>query len=757
MMNNQDTLPAFKHEDQHKEIKSKPVAPSSSVPNFIKWKNPENRLLVHFESCSGIASKRPLLQIDADQFVVIETAGKRIIVQPGISSILRGKMDTKTIIWLLKTGYDPTEFLSNLETNLYFVDTKDHRLGGNIELSIFDNTINLVIPFFLTIRMGVEQVKGLFDQAYEWKSDEAINEKLQNTAIEAVKEILKPEIINCFANYVEVTDLEIQRILYATLTPHFLTDLANQINRELCWKGISLSKRIEINHRYISIERIIHEPDEEEAAIEDPKATLEGDFGFFHYIIPLTGGAVITGFKGEISEAVIPEEICNQPVIAIGEEAFAQCEGLVSVVISSSVQTVGKRAFIDCHSLSKIVFPTQLTRIDDWAFARCNALNSLVFGDNMANLGDHCFFQCISLKSIQFLDNVKVIGKFAFSGCSSLVSLNLPNKIERIEEEAFSDCTQLTRVYLPPNLSFIGEKAFSRCSPQLGISVSIGSYAENWCKANGISYLMPFRWGKQGSTIVLLQYTGSETEVIVPDKVLGMPVVAIADRAFFGNTSIRKITLPSGLKLISSYAFSRCVHLEKIQIPSTVAKIDLAAFSGCSQLKEIEIPGNVLRIPNSMMENCQSLKRVVLSQGVQHIGAKSFLNCSSLETVELPESLLKIGVMAFCRCISLKEARIPEGVNEIEPSAFSNCSSLKQVELPQSLVYIGSDVFNECSNELVCYVQSNLLAEKWCRMQRIKISKGTLSHSKENSQANKVCPRCGRRLSPLSGKCRNCD
>ncbi|MBQ3463676.1 MAG: hypothetical protein IJH36_11345 [Clostridia bacterium] len=187
----------------------------------------------------------------------------------------------------------------------------------------------------------------MFDQAYEWKSDEAINDMLQNMATESVRKVLELEIINCFLECTEITDSEIRRILYNTLNSRFLTDLANQINRELCWKGLALSKRIEIDHQSICIERIINETEEKAENADEPEVNLEGDFGFFHYHLLSTGGAVITNFKGGISEAVIPEKICDQPVIEIDGEAFAQCDDLVSVVLSSNVQKIGQRAFID--------------------------------------------------------------------------------------------------------------------------------------------------------------------------------------------------------------------------------------------------------------------------------------------------------------------------------------------------------------------------------------------------------------------------
>ena len=56
------------------------------------------------------------------------------------------------------------------------------------------------------------------------------------------------------------------------------------------------------------------------------------------------GNAVITNYKGESSDVVIPGKIQGRPVTEIGEGAFRGC-GLTSVVIPQSVSFIGESAF----------------------------------------------------------------------------------------------------------------------------------------------------------------------------------------------------------------------------------------------------------------------------------------------------------------------------------------------------------------------------------------------------------------------------
>lgn len=59
--------------------------------------------------------------------------------------------------------------------------------------------------------------------------------------------------------------------------------------------------------------------------------------------------------------------------------------------------------------------------------------------------------------------------------------------------------------------------------------------------------------------------------------------------SFICKNDIEEISLPSNLKIIGSYSFSKS-HIKEIFIPPTVTKINNNAFYLCENLVKVEIP-----------------------------------------------------------------------------------------------------------------------------------------------------------------------
>lgn len=73
----------------------------------------------------------------------------------------------------------------------------------------------------------------------------------------------------------------------------------------------------------------------------------------------------VIGYKYFV-KATIPDGVTS-----IGDWAFEDCEGLVSVAIPDSVTDIGYRAFQDCHNLKDITIPNSVTSIERRAFSGC--------------------------------------------------------------------------------------------------------------------------------------------------------------------------------------------------------------------------------------------------------------------------------------------------------------------------------------------------------------------------------------------------
>ena len=84
------------------------------------------------------------------------------------------------------------------------------------------------------------------------------------------------------------------------------------------------------------------------------------------------------GYAGTNTELVLPDNY-NGENYYIYSFAFADRDGLTSVVIPNSVTNIGAYAFCNCSSLMSVMLPDSVTRIDEGAFAECLILTNIVF------------------------------------------------------------------------------------------------------------------------------------------------------------------------------------------------------------------------------------------------------------------------------------------------------------------------------------------------------------------------------------------
>ena len=79
---------------------------------------------------------------------------------------------------------------------------------------------------------------------------------------------------------------------------------------------------------------------------------------------------------------------------------------------------------------------------------------------------------------------------------------------------------------------------------------------------------------------------------------------------FQGNSSLVEVSIPSGIKNISAYAFCNCSSLTSVTIPNSVTTIVTGAFYYCSSLTSITIPDSVTTIGSWAFYCCLDLTTV---------------------------------------------------------------------------------------------------------------------------------------------------
>ena len=118
-------------------------------------------------------------------------------------------------------------------------------------------------------------------------------------------------------------------------------------------------------------------------------------------------------------------------------------------------------------------------------------------------INDNCFRRNtgnFTLTEAILPDTIKTIGTTAFYGSTSLVKVNIPDSVTTIGEGAFAN-TGLTKIYIPDSVTELGEgsvgmkwnSSSQSYSPveDFVLYCNEGSAAEEYAKANGITYARP--------------------------------------------------------------------------------------------------------------------------------------------------------------------------------------------------------------------------------------------------------------------------
>lgn len=123
---------------------------------------------------------------------------------------------------------------------------------------------------------------------------------------------------------------------------------------------------------------------------------------------------------------------------------------------------------------------------------------------------------------------------------------------------------------------------------------------------------------------VLSEYTGNESNVLIPSKVGSSNVTAIGTGAFMGNTDITSVSIPSTVTRIGMEAFSDCTNLRSVLLPSLLESIGVAAFYGCSSLTSVSVPDGTKTISDEAFSYCDNLTSVTIPDSVTSISEDAF-------------------------------------------------------------------------------------------------------------------------------------
>ncbi|MGN1122993.1 MAG: leucine-rich repeat domain-containing protein [Eubacterium sp.] len=123
----------------------------------------------------------------------------------------------------------------------------------------------------------------------------------------------------------------------------------------------------------------------------------------------------------------------------------------------------------------------------------------------------------------------------------------------------------------------------------------------------------------KNSEVTITKYIGSEKDVVIPETIDGLPVVAINQSAFY-SSQITSVVMPDTLKTIGKDAFQFCNSLASVKFGNSVESIGDYAFYECIKIKELVLPNSLKTIGVDALVCSSSLKYLFIPSGVTSIG-----------------------------------------------------------------------------------------------------------------------------------------
>ena len=477
----------------------------------------------------------------------------------------------------------------------------------------------------------------------------------------------------------------------------------------------------------------------------------------FTYSLDDDGNATITGYTGNVSALVIPEEIDGHKVIALGDNAFkgkklleyveiantvtyigSQCfesdKELANVKLSSNIKRMESGAFGNCTSLTEITIPKSLeeagreygfgmydygpfcgctnlktvklekglTQIAGNLFMRCYGLEDIDIPDTVTTIGENAFKLCTSIKSVTIPDTVTYIGSQCFESDKELVNVKLSSNIKRMESGAFGNCTSLTEITIPKSLE------------EAGREYGFGMYDYGpFCGCTNLKTVKLEKGLTQIAGNLFMRCYGLEN-IDIPDTVTTIgenafklctslenvkmynSIDEINGRAFAGCTSLKSVSLPDSITGMGTEIFSGCTSLSSVKLPNKRVNIMSSTFEGCTSLTEITLPDTVTTIQDHAFKNCTALKTINWSKSITDIQSYAFENCDALTKLDIPNTVTNIGTGAFYECGGFTDIAVPNSVKNLGSRAFENCDALAKVSISDSVTSMGEKAFYDC-------------------------------------------------------------
>lgn len=215
--------------------------------------------------------------------------------------------------------------------------------------------------------------------------------------------------------------------------------------------------------------------------------------------------------------------------------------------------------------------------------------------------------------------------------------------------------------------------------------------------------------------LTLTDYTGSDTEIVIPTSIGGHLVTGIAENTFDHSRDAVSITIPQYVEDINTYAFTYCNKLTQFIVDENneafysvdgvlynKIRKSLFRYPAGKPATEFTVPDGISYIECNAFYACVNLKNIILNEGITDIGENAFYGLINLETIEVDKAnvhyISENGVLFNNDKSSLllypmgKENgsyTVPNKVKKILDNTFLNCTELTDIVVLPSVTSIG--------------------------------------------------------------------
>ncbi|GAB3142493.1 leucine-rich repeat protein [Marisediminicola antarctica] len=225
----------------------------------------------------------------------------------------------------------------------------------------------------------------------------------------------------------------------------------------------------------------------------------------------------------------------------------------------------------------------------------------------------------------------------------------------------------------------------SDCVPLGGMATDLNPAAPN--------AQSDFTWTTASGFATVTGYTGTRADVVIPDTFTNgagsYPLRTIKNSSFTGNTVIKTVVIPEGVKTVGFDAFSY-TNLTSVVLPESLTGIQSSAFRG-AKLSTVSIPDSVTYIDYGAFRD-NALTAVKLPAGLTVVADQTFMG-NLLTSVDIPQTVARIGISAFSTN-DLTGVTLPSGLTILDQNSFFR-NEITSIVLPNGLTTLALASFGD--------------------------------------------------------------